>query len=165
MLAIADDDFFDFLEGAGIDANTPSSYGIATLGAVFVEFKSLTIFEEQNFAGDAAELVSERGVAEEMTVFAVNGDEISWFDELKDEFLFFLAGVAGNVNGATGIVVVDQSAAAEHVIEHAENGFFVSGDDASGEDDGIVFVDGNEAMIVDRNARERGHRFGLATAG
>src|SRR5204862_2847078 len=36
---------------------------------------------------------------------------------------------------------------------------------ASGKDDGVVFVDGNEAMIVYRNARERGHRLGLAAAG
>src|SRR6267154_1269319 len=148
MLTIADDDFFDFLEGAGIDADTASSYGIATMGAVFVKFKSLAIFEEQNFAGDAAELVSERGVAEEMTIFTVNGDEIFRLDELKDEFLFFLAGVAGDVNGAAGIVVVDQGAAAEHVIEHAEDGFFVSGDDAGRKDHGVVFVDRNEAMIV-----------------
>src|SRR5712675_1794081 len=165
MLAIADDDFFDFLEGAGIDADAASSYGIAAMSAVFVEFKSLAIFEEQNFAGDAAELVSERGMAEEMTVFAVNGDEIFRLDELKDEFLFFLAGVAGNVNGAAGIVVIDQGAATEHVIEHAENCFFISGDDACGKDHGVVFVNGNEAMIVDRNARERRHRFGLAAAG
>ena len=100
-----------------------------------------------------------------MTVFTVNGNEIFRLHKLQDKFLFFLAGVAGDVNGAAGIVVIDQSAAAEHVIEHAENCFFVSGDDACGKDHGIVFVDGNEAMIVYSNTREGRHRFGLAAAG
>src|SRR5438445_12093297 len=103
-------------------------------------------------------------MAEEMTVFAVNRNEVFGFDELENEFLLFLAAVAGDVNGAAGIVVINEGAAAEHVIEHAENGFFVSGDDAGGEDDSVIFVDGDEAMIVDRDARERGHGLGLAAA-
>src|SRR6266403_6361021 len=121
MLAIADDDCFDFLEGAGIDADTAGGYRIAAVGAVFSEFESMTVFKEQNFAGDTAELIGEGGVTEEMTVFTVNRNEIFRLHKLQDEFLFFLAGVAGDVNGAGGIVVVDQGAAAEHVIEHAEN--------------------------------------------
>src|SRR6267154_1812577 len=136
MLAIADYDFFDFLEGAGIDADTASSYGIAAVGAIFSEFEGVTVFKEQNFSGDAAELIGEGGVAEEMTVLTVNGDEIFRLHKLQDEFLFFLAGVARDVNGAGGVVVVDQGAAAEHVIEHADNGFVGSGGDASGAADG-----------------------------
>src|ERR1700676_1486310 len=165
MAAIADDDFFDFLEGAGIDENASGGDGIAGESAVFVEFEEVTVFEEQDFAGDAAELVSERGVAEEMAIFAVDGNEIARLDELQDEFLFFLARGAGNVNGAAGIVVIDESAAAEHVVEHAEDGFFVAGDDAGGEDDAVVFVDGNEAVIVYGDAGERGHGLGLRAAG
>src|SRR5229473_164970 len=104
-------------------------------------------------------------MAEEMTVFAVNGDEVFWFNELQDELLLFLAGMAGDVDGAAGVVVIDQGAAAEHVIEHAENGFFVSGDDPCRKDHGIVFVDRDEAMTVDSNAREGRHWFGLAATG
>jgi non-ribosomal peptide synthetase component E (peptide arylation enzyme) len=37
------------------------------------------------------------------------------------------------------------------MVEHAEDGFFVSGDDARGEDDGVVLVEGDEAMILDRD--------------
>ncbi len=104
-------------------------------------------------------------MAEKMAIFAVDGNEIFRLDELEDEFLFFLAGVAGDVNRAGGIVVIDERAAAEHVVEHAEDGFFVAGNDARGKDDAVVFVDGDEAVIVDGDARKRGHRFGLAAAG
>ena len=100
-----------------------------------------------------------------MAVFAVNGNEIFRLDELQDQFLLFLAGVAGNVNRAGGIVVVDERAAAEHVVQHAEDGLFVAGNDARGKDDAVVFVDGDEAVIVDGDARKGRHRFGLAAAG
>src|SRR5260370_36583838 len=100
-----------------------------------------------------------------MAVFGVNGNEILWLYQVQDKFWFFLAGVAGDVNGAAGVVVIDERAATEHVVEHAENGFFVSGNDAGREDDAVVFVDGDEAMIVDRDAGKRGHGLGLAAAG
>ena len=165
MLAIADDYFLDFLEGAGIDADAARSDGIAAADAILRELDRLAVFEEEDFAGDAAELMSERGVAEKMAVFAVNGNEIFRLDELQNQFLFFLAGVAGNMDRAGGIVVVDEGTTAEHVVQHAENGFFVAGNDARGKNDAVVFVDGNEAMIIDGDARKGRHRFGLAAAG
>src|ERR1700676_27183 len=109
--------------------------------------------------------MSKRGVAEEVAVFAVNGNEVLRLDELQNQFLFFLAGVARNVNGAGGIVVIDERAAAEHMIEHAEDGFFVARNDARGKDDAVVFVDGDEAVIVDGDARKGRHGLGLAAAG
>ena len=79
--------------------------------------------------------------------------------------MFFLTGVAGNVNQARGIFVIHQRAAAEHVIEHAENGFLVAWNDARGKNHAVVFIQGNVAVIVHGDARERGHRLGLAAAG
>src|SRR5580693_8125734 len=72
--------------------------------------------------------------------------------------------MAGDVYGTGGVLVVDQRPAAEHVVEHAEDGLFVSGNDAGGEDDGVVFIDRDEAMIVDGDARHGGHGLGLAAA-
>src|SRR5277367_3040566 len=73
--------------------------------------------------------------------------------------------MTGNVNRAGGIVVIDERAAAEHVVQHAEDGFFVAGNDARGKNDAVVFVDGDEAVIIDGDARKGRHRFGLAAAG
>src|SRR5580704_1137920 len=100
-----------------------------------------------------------------MAIFAVNWNEVFRLDELQYEFLFFLAGVAGNVNGPRGIVVINERAAAEHVVEHAKDGFFVAGNDARGKDDAVVFVDRYEAVIVNGDARKGRHGFGLAAAG
>ncbi len=66
--------------------------------------------------------------------------------------MFFLAGMAGNVNDARGIVVINESAPPEHVVEHAENSFFISGNDARRKNHGVVFIDTDEAVIVDRDA-------------
>ena len=154
MFAVANDDFFDFLKRAGINENPASGNGIAAKRRIFCEFDILPVFNEQDFATDDAQLMRKRGVTEKMAKFAVDGNEIFRLHELKDEFLFFLAGVSGNVNDAGGIVVVDESAAAEHVVKHAEDGFFVPGNDARGKNDGVVFVDGNEAVIIDGDAGE-----------
>jgi hypothetical protein len=48
----------------------------------------------------------ECGVAEKMAVFTMNGNEVLRLDELQYEFLFFLAGVTGNVNSAGGIILL-----------------------------------------------------------
>ena len=53
VFAVADDDFFDFFEGAGIDQDASCGDRIATVDAVFGEFDALAVFEKKNFAGDA----------------------------------------------------------------------------------------------------------------
>src|SRR5262249_7707416 len=97
-------------------------------------------------------------------IFAVDRDEIARLDELQDQLLLFLAGMAGNVNGSSGIFVVNERATAEHVVEHAADGFFVARNDSRGKKDRVVLFDGCEAMIVDRDSRERRHGLGLTAA-
>src|SRR5437879_8128508 len=64
------------------------------------------------------------------TLFRSN--KIFRFHELQQKFLFFLAAVTGNVNRPSRIVVVNQRPPPEHMIEHAENGFFIPGNNARG---------------------------------
>ena len=58
MLAIADHHFFDFFQRARIYADAAGGYRVAAANAILSEFDGLAIFEEQDFAGDAAELMS-----------------------------------------------------------------------------------------------------------
>src|ERR1700719_303603 len=100
-----------------------------------------------------------------MPIFAVERNEIFRLAELQQDFLFFLAGVAGNVNrGRTSAFIVDENAAAEEVIDHAENSLFISRNLAGRKYDCVVFGDGEEAMIIDRNAGHCRQRFGLRAA-
>src|SRR5712692_226550 len=164
MLAVADDDILDLFERTGIHAHAPSRDGIAPLCAIVGELDALAIFEKQDFFRDSSELVGERRVAEQMPVFAMNGNEILRLDELQDQFLLFLAGVAGNVNRSAGIVVVDERPAPEHVVKHPENRFLIPRNDARGKNHAVIFVHGNEAVIVHRDPRKRRHRLSLAAA-
>src|SRR6266446_4213475 len=165
MFSIANHDVFDFLERTGIHAHAARRNGIAPVRAVFREVDLLAVFDEQNFSGHHAQLVRESGVPEKVPKLAVHGNKIFRPHELQQEFLLFLARVPGNVDDSRGIIVINQRPAPEHVIQHAENGFFISGDDARGENDAVVFVHGDEAVIVHRDARQRRHRFGLRSAG
>ena len=164
MLAVADDDFLDFLERAGIDADAARGHRFAAVGAVFGEFDRLAVFDQQDFLGHRANRVRQGGVAEELPVFSVNRNEVARAHEVQEHFLLFLAGVAGNVDRAAVIVVIDQGALAEHVVQHAEDGFFIAGNDARGEDHGVALVEREQAVIIHGDARERRHGLGLAAA-
>src|SRR5229473_3261594 len=164
MFSIADHDVFDFFERTGIHADASCGHRIAPVRAVFREFNLLAVFDEQNFSGHHAQLMRESGVAEKMPKLAVHGNEIFRLHELQQKFLLFLARVTGNVDDSRGIIVINQRAAPEHVVQHAENGFFISGNDTRGENDAVVFVHRDEAVIVHRDARERRHRLGLRSA-
>src|SRR6516225_2136702 len=161
MLALADHRFFDFFERSGINQNAACRDRIAPAHAVLREFDILTVFDEQDFAADYVQLMRQSGVAEQVAVFAVHGNEVFRFNQLQNELLLFLAGMAGNVDDAGGIVVVHERATPEHVIQHAENGLFVSGYDARGKNDCVVLIDTNKSMIVHGDARKGRHRLGL----
>ena len=89
--------------------------------------------EQENLAGDSADLLRERGVLEQLAVLAVHRNEIFRFNELEEYFHFLLAGVAGYVNRRVApAFVIDQHAAAEKVVNHAEDRLFVAGNDARG---------------------------------
>ena len=70
--------------------------------------------------------------------------------------------MAGNVDDSAGIVVINQRAPPEHVIQHAENGFFIPRNDARGKNHAVVFIHGNKPVIVHGDSRKRRHRLRLA---
>ena len=70
----------------------------------------------------------------------------------------------GNVNRSAVIVVVDQRALAEHVVQHTENGFFVPGNDSRRENHGVPFVEREQPVRIHGEARKRRHRLSLAAA-
>src|SRR5437762_9681175 len=127
MFAFADDNFLDFFQRTGIDENATGGDRFAAEGAIFVEFDAMAVLEEKDFAGDSTDLMRERSVAEEMAKFAVHGNEIFWLYQLQQKFLFFLAGVTGNVDDAGGVVVVVERAASTLVLGHASDGCWVPG--------------------------------------
>ena len=104
----------------------------------------------------------ERSVAEKLAVFPVNGDEVLRADQIEHQLLLFLAAVAGDVNRPRAVVVIDQGAAAEHVVEHPENRFFIPRNNARRKDDGVALVHAQQTVIVHGDARKRRHGLGLA---
>jgi len=101
----------------------------------------------------------------ELTVFAVDRDEVARLDQVDDELEFFLAGVSGDVDWRVGAVFVDDVCfAAEEVVDHPVDCFFVAGNDAAGEDDRVPLFDFGVFVIVDGRAGERRHGLALGSA-
>src|SRR5258708_19301985 len=103
-------------------------------------------------------------MAEELSVFSVDRNEVARAHEIQEHFLLFLTAMAGNMDRASIVVVIHERAFAEHVVQHPENGFFIAGNDARGENHGVAFVESEQAVVIDGDARERGHGLGLAAA-
>ncbi len=162
MTAIADDEVFDDVGGgAGVDADAAGGDFAGLAGVVAVELEDFTVFHDQGEVDDA-EALCERGMLFQVTIIAVDGNEEFRPEEVDHEPLFFLAGVAADVDEAGGAIVVDDvGIAAAEVVDDAEDAFLVAGDDARTEDDGVAGGDAGVLVVVDGGAGERGHGLAL----
>src|SRR5580700_5469867 len=128
MSAVANHHILDLFERARIDTYAARGDWLSTIrAAIRREFEGLTAFEQENFARDGVHLLGQRGMAKEMPIFAMQRNKIFWPAELQEDFLLFLAGVAGNVNRRRApAFVVNQNASPEKMIDHAEDRFLVA---------------------------------------
>src|ERR1039458_5375359 len=74
--------------------------------------------------------------------------------------------MARDVNGSvSAALVIHQHAPPEQVVDHPENCFFVSWDNARGKNYGIVLRDAQQSVIVHGDSRKRRHWLSLRPAG
>ena len=75
--------------------------------------------------------LGEFGMQLQLPVLAVDRNEVFRFDQVNDQFQFFLAGVAAHVYRRRGSVFVDDVCLApEQVINHAIDRLLISRNDA-----------------------------------
>src|ERR1700739_4280642 len=114
---------------------------------------------------DGAGFHSELGVAAEVAVVAVDGDEELGAHKIDEEAQLFLAAVAADVDEAVGTVVEDDVGfAAAEMVDDAEDAFFVAGDDARAENDGVAGINVGVLVVVDSGAAEGTHGLTLGAA-
>src|SRR5438552_11068920 len=166
VAAVLDDQVFDYVGAvAGIDADAADIDASGFAGAEFVEFQNVSTLDQNDFADGAVHGCRHLSVQFQLAVLAVDGNEIARFDQVDDELQFFLAGMAADVDRRVRSVVVNHVGfAAKEVIDHAIDGLLVAGDDARREHDRVALLDFRVLVIVDRGAREGGHRFALGSA-
>src|SRR5690348_1098480 len=128
MLPVADYYLFDFFERAGVDAHAPRRHRLAFKRAAFRrKFDGLPGIQQKDFATDRTNLFGKGRVLEKLAIFAMHRNEEFWTHKLQQDFLLFLAGVSRNVNRRrASAFVVDEHVAAEKMVDHAENRFFVT---------------------------------------
>ena len=96
----------------------------------------------------------------ELPILAVDGNEILGSNQIEHEPQLLGAGVPGDVDGRLApVVVMDAGAAAIKVVNHAEDGLLVTGNDARGNDDFVVGLNREPAVVVHGHAGERRHGF------
>ena len=129
--------------------------------AIGRELEDVAVFGDHGLLDDA-EGLGEFGMAFEVAVVAMDGDEELRPDEIDHEAELILRAVAGDVDEAVGAIVVDDlGVAALEVIDDAADGALVAGDDAGAEEDGVAGVDAGELVGVDGGAGESAHGLAL----
>src|SRR5579862_5109472 len=162
---VADDEFFDDVDGrAGVDedATCGDLVFLACIGVV--ELEHVSIFDHDGVF-DGAGLHGDLGVAMEIAIIAVDGNEVLGPDQVDEEAHFFLAAVTAHVDEACGAVIGDDvGIAAVEVVDDAEDAFFVAGNDARTENDRVAAFDAGVLVVVDGGAAERAHGLALSSA-
>src|ERR1700686_3186617 len=136
MAAVFDNNVFDYVGArARIDADAAHIDAAGLAGAKFVDFENVSSFDQHHFANRSGHGAGQLGVQLELPVFTVDRNEIFRPHQVDDELQFFLAAVTAHVNRrGRALVVDDERSAAEQVVHHAVDGFFVAGNDARRQD-------------------------------
>ena len=160
--AVLDDEVFDDVNGgAGVNEDAACGDLAVFAGLGLVEFEDVAVFHD-DCGADSAGFDGDLGVLLEVAEVAVDGDEVLGADEVDEEALLFLRAVAGDVDESLVAVVVDDVGfAAAEVIDDAEDGFLVAGDDAGAEQDGVAWINVRVLVGIDGGAAEGGHGFAL----
>ena len=100
VLAVADDDVFDHVDrAAGVDADAADGDLAVLVGGVLVEVEDLAVFEQDDLLDDA-HVGGEFGVALEVAIVAVDGDEELGPQQVDHQPQLFLRAVAADVDEA-----------------------------------------------------------------
>ena len=136
MTAVADDQLFDHVAGGtGVNADASDRDGAGFARAELVEFQYLAALQKEDLADGSGHGGGQGGVQLELTVFAVDGDEVLRAHEIDEQLQFFLAGVTADVQGRLGAIFVeDFGVAAEEMVDNAIDSFFIAGNDARRKD-------------------------------
>src|SRR5207237_3426763 len=163
MAAVADDHLLDYvIHGTGIDADPADRHAAGFAGAVVIDFQNFAGFHnEALFQARETQMLGQPGVLGKLAEFAVDGHEETRANQVQHQFHFFHTGMAGNVEGRVHVPVQDIGAAPRHVVDHAEDGLLVAGDDARAEHHGVALFHRDMFVVVHGHARERRHRLAL----
>src|SRR5579872_1281289 len=166
VAAVFDDEIFDHIGAvAGVDADASDIDLACFARSEFVEFKNVSALDEHDFADRSAHGSGHFGVQLELTIFSVDRNKVARLDQVDDQLKFFLTCVSADMDWRAGTVFVDDvSLAAEEVVDHPVNGFFVARDDAAGKNDSVALLDFRVLVIIDRGPGERGHGLALRAA-
>jgi hypothetical protein len=109
-----------------------------------------------------SQVFGQAGVLRELAELAVNGHEIARPHQVEHQLHFLHAGVPGDVQRRVHAAVHDVGPAARHVVDHAEDGLLIAGNDARAQNHRVAPVHGDLFVVVDGHARERRHRLALS---
>ena len=84
MLSVADYHFFDFFERAGIHKDAAGRHGIPPTCSFLSKVDGLSILQQKDFFGDSAKLMRQGRVPKEVSILAMDRNEIFRLHKLQN---------------------------------------------------------------------------------
>src|SRR5207244_2830740 len=149
MPAIPNHDVSDVAHSCPVDKNSADSNRIYFLRAVSRQLQHPAVLEDKAILWRHADVLSQPPMSYQMTVFAMNGNEVARPSQLKHCFKFFLTRMAGDVD-LRNLLVMHLCPAAIQMINKIGNRLLVAGNKFGRENDRISRLDFNRLMVVQR---------------
>src|SRR6185369_8580343 len=134
MCAVAEDVLVDIADAKAVHVDITGRYAFFVPRALLVDFEDIAVGQDECLTGGHSDGFGELRMNHEVTVFAVDGQEILRLKEALDDLQLFAAGMAAYVD-VRNAVVEDFGAEAEEVIDVAVDGLLIARDGTGGEDD------------------------------
>ena len=107
-------------------------------------------------------MLGQAGVLGKLPELAMNRHEIARSHQIQHQFHLFHAGVSGDMHRRIHAAIHHVGAAARHVVDHAEDGFFVARNDARAQHHRIALLHRDVLVIIHGHARKRRHGLALS---
>jgi len=164
VLAVPEDDLAHIADPFAVHEDAAHFDGVQEVGAVGIEAEAIAVGGQQQVVVVQADVLAQAGMFDEMAQFAVDGNEVPGFGQLKEELQFFLGGMAGDVD--VGHFLVDHfGPQAIEVVDDGADGPLVAGNELGGKDDQIAFFDADLFVGVQGDAGQGAHGFPLGAGG
>ncbi len=105
LLTVAQDDRVGIADAQAVDVHDAGLDGAAALDDAVAHLEGIAVVDHEDVLGGDAHLLAERGVRAQVHGLAVDGHEVARLGESEHELKLLLAGVAGNVDQGTALVV------------------------------------------------------------
>ena len=152
-------------DAGAVHQNPPGLDGAPQVGGLFPQLDDPADIRDQDILALDPHLLGQLGMAPEMLLLPVHGDEVPGLHQGQDHLLLLLAGMTGNMKAGAHIPIHHLRALPEEFVHDGADALFIPRNGGGGKDHPIPVADLHLLMAAEGHAVQGGHAFPLAPGG